>query len=73
MSNELDQTIAELKELAGDEYGGVAQLAKEIGFPRQRLHDWLTGRRKPNVEAWLKIQHYLKKKRRRRKQTQEGN
>ena len=47
--------------MSGEEHGGQSELAREIGVPRQRLNDWLTGRRTPDLAAWLKIQAFLKR------------
>jgi DNA-binding XRE family transcriptional regulator len=59
MDNEIQRVIEALKSMAGDGYGGQSQLARKIGVPRQRLNDWLTGRRTPDLNAWLKIQAFL--------------
>jgi hypothetical protein len=64
---EIQQAIDKLKHWAGDEYGGQAALARNLGVPRQRLNDWLTGKRTPTLGAWLKIQTFLKTQKRRRK------
>jgi hypothetical protein len=64
--DEIQRVIDALKQLVGTEYGDQAELARKLGVPRQRLNDWLTGKRKPGTSAWLKIQAFLKKQRRRR-------
>jgi DNA-binding XRE family transcriptional regulator len=62
IQREIEQVTDRLKSLAGEEYGGQSELARKIGVPRQRLNDWLTGRRKPDLPAWIKIQRFLTKK-----------
>ena len=62
IQREIERVTDRLKSLAGEEYGGQSELARAIGVPRQRLNDWLTGRRKPDLSAWLKIQRFLTKK-----------
>src|ERR1700730_14459440 len=64
--DEIQRVINELKEWAGEEYGGQAELARKLGVSRQRVNDWLTGKRTPELNAWLKIQTFLRKKRRKR-------
>lgn len=63
IAREIQRVTDELKGLAGEEYGGQSELARAIGVPRQRLNDWLTGRRTPDLAAWLKIQAFLKRSR----------
>jgi DNA-binding transcriptional regulator YiaG len=61
IQREIQRVTDRLKNLAGEEYGGQSELARAIGVPRQRLSDWLTGRRTPDLAAWLKIQMFLKR------------
>jgi DNA-binding XRE family transcriptional regulator len=68
IAREIERMIGRLKSMAGEEYGGQSELAREIGVPRQRLNDWLTGKRTPDLAAWLKIQAFLKKNRKKREQ-----
>jgi DNA-binding XRE family transcriptional regulator len=56
---EIKKVIAKLKRLAGDRYGGQSNLAKDIGVDRQRLNDWITDKRTPDLKSWLKIQAFL--------------
>ena len=37
-----------------------------LGVPRQRVTDWLAGRKAPTLEQGLKLQTFLKKRRRHR-------
>jgi DNA-binding XRE family transcriptional regulator len=60
IEREIQRVRDRLKSLAGEEYGGQSELAREIGVPRQRLFDWITGKSTPDVKAWLKIQAHLK-------------
>jgi DNA-binding XRE family transcriptional regulator len=62
---EIQRVIDRLKQLAGEEYGGQAELARKLGVPRQRVNDWLSGKKTPDLKAWLKIQTFLKKQGRR--------
>ncbi len=46
-------------------YGSKARLARLIGVPRQRIHDFLRGRtRQPDAELTLRLLHWLTAKRR---------
>jgi hypothetical protein len=60
IEGEIQRVRDRLKSLAGEEYGGQSELAREIGVPRQRLFDWITGKSTPDVKAWLRIQAYLR-------------
>jgi DNA-binding XRE family transcriptional regulator len=62
--DEIERVINELKELAGEEYGGQSELARKLGVPRQRINDWFTGKRTPELKAWLKIQEFLRDQKR---------
>jgi hypothetical protein len=45
-------------------YGSKVRLARYLGVPRQRLHDFLTGRsRMPDAELTLRMLHWLAAKR----------
>jgi DNA-binding XRE family transcriptional regulator len=58
--DEIQRVINELKEWAGEEYGGQSALARQLGVPRQRINDWFTGKRTPELKSWLKIQEFLR-------------
>ena len=60
IEREIERVIGRLKRMAGEEYGGQSELAREIGVPRQRLNDWLAGKT-PDLAAWLKIQAFLRR------------
>jgi hypothetical protein len=64
---EIQKKIDELKEWIGPEYGRQSELAAALDVPRQRVNDWVHGKRFPNLEQWLKIQEFLKKQKRRKK------
>jgi DNA-binding XRE family transcriptional regulator len=66
MDDEIQRAINELKEWAGKEYGSQSELARKLGVPRQRINDWFTGKKTPELKAWLKIQAFLRKERGRR-------
>ena len=59
--DEYDETIKRLKRIAADL--GQAEVARQLGVPRQTLHNWLSGNREPLARAWLKIQAFLKEQR----------
>jgi hypothetical protein len=40
-------------------YGSKARLARYLGVPRQRLNDFLKGRRLPDAELMLRMLHWL--------------
>ncbi|MCW5548056.1 MAG: hypothetical protein KIT44_03755 [Opitutaceae bacterium] len=41
-------------------YGSKARLARYLGVPRQRINDFLTGRRRlPDAELTLRLLHWL--------------
>jgi DNA-binding XRE family transcriptional regulator len=66
VEDQIKELLDKLKLAAGREYGGQAELARDLGVSRQRLNDWLKGRRTPDLEWWLKIQAFLKKPRRKK-------
>lgn len=46
-------------------YGAKARLARLLGVPRQRIHDFLQGcTRQPDAELTLRLLHWLSAKRR---------
>jgi hypothetical protein len=46
-------------------YGAKSRLARLLGVPRQRIHDFLRGRsRQPDAELTLRLLHWLAAKRR---------
>jgi transcriptional regulator with XRE-family HTH domain len=61
-----EKLIADLKAWADAEYGRRAELARMLGVSRQLISDWFAGRTTPTLDAGLKIQAFLKKKRRSR-------
>jgi DNA-binding transcriptional regulator YiaG len=46
------------------EHGRRVQIAKQLGTSRQRISDWLAGRKSPTLEQGLLLQAFLKKQRR---------
>jgi transcriptional regulator with XRE-family HTH domain len=63
-SEESDKLIAELRAWCGREHGRGVQIAKQLGTSRQRVSDWLAGRKSPTLEQGLKLQAFLQKQRR---------
>jgi hypothetical protein len=63
-----DGHLRRLESLAcyDQEDGGRVQIAKHLGTSRQRISDWLGGRKSPTLEQGLKLQAFLKKQRRRK-------
>jgi DNA-binding transcriptional regulator YiaG len=58
---ECEKLIAELKAWADAEFGRRAEIARMFGVARQRVSDWLAGRRVPTLEQGLQLQTFLKK------------
>jgi len=61
---ETQKLLAELKTWVDAEYGRRAKIARELGVSRQRVTDWLAGRYAPTLEQGLRLQAFLKKRRR---------
>ena len=60
-STEVEKLIEELRAWVDAEYGRRADLARELGVPRQRITDWLSGRKAPSLEQGLTILQILRK------------
>ena len=60
---ETDKLIAELRAWCEQEHGRRVKIAKQLGTSRQRISDWLAGRKSPTLEQGLKLQAFLKKQR----------
>ena len=58
--------IDELRAWCEEEYGRRAEVAERIGVSRQVISDWLHGRAVPSLDNGLKLQAFLKKRRRAR-------
>jgi len=57
--------MAELKAWAEQaEHGAQKKLAERLGVSRQTLNSWIGGRKTPSLKAGLKIQTFLRKRRR---------
>jgi hypothetical protein len=65
-SEEFEILIADLRAWADVEYGRRSKLARILGVSRQRVTDWLAGRKAPTLEQGLRLQAFLKKQRRSR-------
>ena len=61
---EIHDLINELKAWVNESNVNQADLARMLGETRQRVNDWFIGKTKPTLEAWLKIQMFLRKHRR---------
>jgi predicted transcriptional regulator len=61
---ESEKLIAELKAWADAEYGRRAELARMLGVSRQLVTEWFAGRKTPTLDDGLKLQAFLKKRRR---------
>jgi transcriptional regulator with XRE-family HTH domain len=64
---ETEKLIADLKAWADAEYGRRSELARMLGVSRQRITDWLAGRKLPTLEQGLKLQAFLRRQRRSRR------
>jgi hypothetical protein len=67
-SEELEELLSDLREWCSLR-GRQQQLAETLGFKKQLVSHWITGRRIPTLEDGLKIQAFLKKQKSRRKST----
>jgi len=63
-AKEIHDLINELKAWVNESNVNQADLARMLGVTRQRVNDWFIGKTKPTLEAWLKIQMFLRKHRR---------
>jgi predicted XRE-type DNA-binding protein len=63
---ETEKLMADLKAWVDAEYGRRAEIARTLGVPRQRVTDWLSHRYAPTLEQGLRLQAFLKKKRKSR-------
>jgi plasmid maintenance system antidote protein VapI len=62
---ETEKLMAELNAWTDAEYGRRAEIARILGVPRQRVTNWIAGQGAPTLEQGLRLQAFLKKKRRR--------
>jgi transcriptional regulator with XRE-family HTH domain len=58
--SEVEKLIRELTAWVDAEYGRRAELARQLGVSRQRVTDWLAGRKTPTLEQGLSILGILK-------------
>jgi transcriptional regulator with XRE-family HTH domain len=58
--SEVEKLIRELTAWVDAEYGRRADLARQLGVTRQRVTDWLAGRKTPTLEQGLAILGILK-------------
>jgi hypothetical protein len=63
--SEVEKLMGELRAWVDAEYGRRANLARELRVPRQRITDWLAGRKAPTLEQGLAILEFLTQQRRR--------
>jgi hypothetical protein len=59
--SEVEKLMQELRTWVDAEYGRRADLARELDVPRQRITDWLSGRKAPTLEQGLTILAILAK------------
>jgi transcriptional regulator with XRE-family HTH domain len=64
---EVKALIDELQDWCKEKYGRNTEVAEMLGVSRQLVSDWFSGRTVPTLATGLKIQAFLKEKRRRRK------
>lgn len=62
--SEVEKLIQELTVWVDAEYGRRADLARQLGVTRQRVTDWLAGRKAPSLEQGLTILQILRTVRR---------
>lgn len=58
--SEVQKLMEDLRTWLDAEYGRRAELARQLGITRQRVTDWLAGRRTPDLEQGLAILKVLK-------------
>ena len=58
--SDVEKLIEDLRAWVDAEYGRGAELARKLDVPRQRVSDWLSGRRTPDLEHGLAILKILK-------------
>jgi predicted XRE-type DNA-binding protein len=63
---EIDDLVNELKTWVSQKDISQSDLARMLGVTRQRVNDWFIGKAKPNLQAWLKINAFLRKQRKAR-------
>jgi hypothetical protein len=61
---ETEKLMTDFKAWVDAEYGRRAEIARMLGVPRQYVTDWLSGRYTPSLEHGLRLQAFLKKRRR---------
>jgi hypothetical protein len=61
---ESEMLIAELKAWADEKYGRRSELARMLDLSPQLVSDWFAGRKTPTLDTGLKLQAFLKAKRR---------
>ena len=59
--SEVEKLIGELRAWVDAEYGRRADLARELDVPRQRITDWLSGRKAPTLEQGLRLADILRR------------
>jgi len=59
-SEELELLLTDLREWC-EPHGRQQQLANALGFKKAVVSHWITGRRKPSLESFFKIQKFLAK------------
>jgi plasmid maintenance system antidote protein VapI len=58
--SEVEKLMEDLKEWVDAGYGRRAELARELGVPRQRITDWLAARKAPTLEQGLRLADILR-------------
>ena len=58
---EVEKLIEDLRAWVDVERGRRSDLARELGVPRQRITDWLSGRKAPTLEQGLRLANILRR------------
>jgi hypothetical protein len=59
--SEVKKLMEQLRTWVDAEYGRRADVARELGVPRQRITDWLSGRKAPTLEQGLRLASILRR------------
>jgi len=62
--DEIQAAIDELIQWTRENDTSQADLARLLGVSTSRLSQWFTGKKKPNLSAWLRIKAFLRTHRR---------
>ena len=59
-SHNIQQMLEDLRLWQSENEVSQRDLAKLLGFTSSRLNQWMTGKKRPNLDAWLQIKNFLR-------------